>query len=79
MEANKLIVGRRYQIDSGLGGVFTIEYLGKKDSLYQFENIHKDFGKAVYTFTSPQIRNSVKEILKERTNYGKEYTTKAHG
>lgn len=39
VQVEDLEVGKKYWIESGMGGVFTVEYEGKIGAWYQFKNL----------------------------------------
>lgn len=60
--AKNLVVGKKYKTPSGLGGVFTIEYMGKEGDKHQFKNVtNKDFEGAIYSYTDDEISKVIHE------------------
>lgn len=43
--ADKLEVGKKYRVDSGMGGTFDVKYNGKVGDKHEFENVHPGWEK----------------------------------
>lgn len=43
VEVNDLVVGEKYWIDSGLGGVHTVVYEGKPGAWHEFKNTNSEW------------------------------------
>ena len=59
-----LVKGEKYTIPSGLGGSFTIKYIGKKGSKHKFESLTPGWNKGIwkyYEFTDEQVNKNVKK------------------
>ena len=43
-----LKIGNYFKVDSGLGGSFKVQYTGKRDGKYVFDNVSPDFEQKEY-------------------------------
>lgn len=70
----ELVKGQKYEIPSGVGGVFPIEYMGKENGRHKFKNLNKEWSKSpiwkFFMFTDDQIDGNVKPAKENPKNFG---------
>lgn len=54
-----LKVNEKYKIESGLGGIMTAKYKGKKNGEHYFENLDKNFDGFNFSFTDKEVSDQV--------------------
>ncbi len=64
--APKLNVNALYTIDSVMGGVFTLKYLGRKNGKHHFENTSKGWESYNYSLKDDEIYARIKKSNSRR-------------
>lgn len=60
-------VGTKFDTSSGLGGSFSIEFIGMKDGNFLFRrNAVNDWPEATYTFTAEQVAMKVYILIPDK-------------
>lgn len=69
-----LVKGEKYEVPSGVGGVFPVEYIGKEGDRHKFLNLNKEWAKSklwkFFLFTDDKVNEFVKPYRGITKNFG---------
>jgi hypothetical protein len=69
-----LVKGEKYEVPSGVGGVFVTEYMGKEGDRHKFKNLNKEWSKSklwkFFLFSDDKVNEFIKPYKGITKNFG---------